>query len=66
MNIKTAWEIIDRIFKADYMLDVVASHRAGYPVYVSTNPYYEGWINGLGARLEINLPDGNTINLWIY
>lgn len=65
MNVKTAWEIAARLFEADYIEDIAASLRAGYRVYRSTNPYYKGWINDLGSRLELNMPSGRTINLWI-
>lgn len=65
-GIKEAWRIADDIFPTDYMKDERSSAVAGYDVYRSTAA--DGWYNyicDLGDRLEINLADGRTINVWI-
>ncbi len=62
---KAAWAIADDLFPSDYVHDSSRSQRAGYDVYMSTFPGMEAWISDLGDRLEVNLPDGQTINVWI-
>lgn len=54
------------IFPTPMQKDDRASETAGYSVYRSTefNHYY-CYICDLGDRLEINLDDGRTINVWI-
>lgn len=62
---KAAWAIADDLFPSDYVHDSSRSQRAGYDVYMSTFPGMDAWISDLGDRLEVNLPDGQTINVWI-
>lgn len=62
---KAAWAIADVLFPSDYVHDSSRSQRAGYDVYMSTFPGMDAWISDLGDRLEVNLPDGQTINVWI-
>lgn len=62
---KAAWAIADELFPSDYVHDSSRSQRAGYDVYMSTFPGMDAWISDLGDRLEVNLPDGQTINVWI-
>ena len=37
----------------------------GYPIYHSKASGVNAWISDLGNRLEINLPDGESANIWI-
>lgn len=60
-----AWYRLNEIFPTDYAEDVSASNIAGYPIYKSTVKNCSAWISDLGNRLEVNLPDGNTVNIWI-
>lgn len=62
---KAAWAIADELFPSDYVHDSSRSQRAGYDVYMSTFPGMDAWISDLGDRLEVNLPDGQTVNVWI-
>lgn len=61
-----AWEEVDKIFPTDYEKDIRSSERAGYDVFRSTadGRYYD-YICDLGSRLEVNLADGNVVNIWI-
>lgn len=59
-----AWEMVDEIFPADYEKDEVSSNTAGYAVYRSRINYYD-YICDLGDRLEVNLSNGKTVNIWI-
>ena len=63
-NIQQAWSEADRIIPNDYMKDYEASERAGYSIYRSTVEYYD-YICDLGDRLEVNLANGQTVNIWI-
>lgn len=63
-NINEAWTMAAEIFPTDYTKDDESSSRAGYPIYRSTSRNY-CYICELGDRLEINLDDGRTINIWI-
>lgn len=63
-NIQQAWHEVDRIIPNDYLKDYEASERAGYSIYSSTVNYYD-YICNLGDRLEINLANGQTVNIWI-
>ena len=68
MKVKTkeeAWNKADMIFPTDYAKDEVRSSRAGYTVYYSTAEGVVAWISDLGDRLEINLENGETVNIWI-
>lgn len=63
-NINEAWTIAREIFPTELQKDDESSSRAGYPIYRSTTRHY-CYICELGDRLEINLDDGRTINIWI-
>ena len=52
-------------FPTDYEKNGGASNRAGYPVYRSTAGDINAWISDMGDRLEVNLPDGGSVNIWI-
>lgn len=60
-----AWEIAREIFPTDYAKDEQRSERAGYPIYYSTAEGVNAWISDLDNRLEVNLPDGRSVNIWI-
>lgn len=64
-SIKDAWNEAQRIFPTDYAEDKQRSKRAGYPIYHSTADGVNAWISDLGNRLEVNLPDGKSVNIWI-
>ena len=63
-SIAAAWKKADEIFPSDYEHDTKRSARAGYPVYFSTGAEY-AWISELRERLELNMPNGDTVNIWI-
>lgn len=68
MTVKTmaeAWSKADEIFPTDYELDGQRTARAGYPVYYSTLDGCTAYICDLGDRLEVNLPDGSSVNIWV-
>lgn len=64
-TIKAAWEAADKIFPTDYIKDEASSLRAGYDVYRSTADNNCSYICDLGDRLEVNLDNGKTENIWI-
>lgn len=64
-SIKDAWAEANKIFPTDYKYDASRSERAGYPIYHSTAVGVNAWISDLGSRLEVNLPDGKSINIQI-
>lgn len=63
-NLCEAWTMAAEIFPTDYTKDEQSSENAGYPIYRSTTRHY-CYICELGDRLEINLDDGRTVNIWI-
>lgn len=61
-----AWNEVNKIFPTDYEQDLSSTSRAGYPIYRSTaDGHYYDYICDLGNRLEVNLSNGKTINVWI-
>lgn len=60
-----AWNKADVIFPTDYIKDDRRSERAGYDIYYSTASDTPAWISDLGNRLEVNLPTGETVTIWI-
>lgn len=64
-SVKEAWSKANEIFPGDYMHDSDCSNRAGYDIYWSTTQGLNAWISDLGDRLEVNLPNGNSVNIWI-
>lgn len=64
-SIKDAWAEANKIFPTDYEHDTSRSERAGYPIYYSTAAGVNAWISDLGNRLEVNLPDGKSVDIWI-
>ena len=64
-SMKEAWEIADSIFNTDYIKDERRSSNAGYDIYYSTAHGVNAWISDLGNRLEVNMENGETVNIWI-
>ena len=60
-----AWRKADIIFPTDYAKDDIRSNRAGYDIYYSTAAGVDAWISDLGDRLEVNMENGKTVNIWI-
>ena len=60
-----AWKMADEIFPTDYAKDERASMAAGYGIYWSTADGVNAWISDLSDRIEINLPNAKSINIWI-
>ena len=68
MTVKTiaeAWSKADELFPTDYELDGQRTAGAGYPIYYSTADGVNAYICDLGDRLEVNLPDGSSVNIWV-
>ena len=64
-TVSEAWQIVKGIFPTDYELDQFSTKNAGYPVYRSTEEgHYYDYICDLGDRLEVNLSNGKTVNVW--
>ncbi len=63
-NINEAWAKVNEVFPTDYSEDIAASERAGYKIYRSSINHYD-YICDLGDRLEVNLCDGTTVNIWV-
>jgi hypothetical protein len=55
----------DEIFPTDYYENSIKTRNAGYEIYDSTLGDEHGYICDLGNRLEVNLPSGETVNIWI-
>lgn len=65
-TIQDAWNEANKLFPTDYEKDEESSQRAGYPIYCSTcEGMYYNYICDLGDRLEVNLSDGTSTNIWI-
>lgn len=62
---RQAWEIAGEILGTDYTEDAASTARAGYPIHRSTAEGNRGYICDLGDRLEVNLQDGSSRNIWI-
>lgn len=65
-SVAQAWNKVDEIFPTDYEKDSGRSSRAGYQIYSSTaDGHWYDYICDLGDRLEVNLSNGDTVNIWI-
>ena len=64
-SIRDAWAEVRKIFPTDYEYSIERSEWAGYPIYYSKASGVNAWISDLGNRLEVNLPDGESVNIWI-
>lgn len=64
-NTNAAWNATHDIMGEAYATlqqSAALSNRAGYPVWTTSG----GWtVCDLTARLEVNAPDGATVNIWI-
>ena len=61
-----AFNVAARFMPGDWDDDRQASARAGYPVYrCYGDGLYYNYICDLGNRIEVNLGDGSTVNVWI-
>lgn len=60
-----AWEKANIIFPTDYAKDERRSERAGYDIYYTTAQGVNAWISDLGSRLEVNLENGETVDIFI-
>ena len=58
-----AWNVAKSHIQ-DASKDADASSRAGYDVFRSESDFYS-YICDLGDRLEVNLSNGDTLNVWI-
>lgn len=63
-NVQEAWDMANEIFPSDYNEDSASTQRSGYPIYRSSIEHHD-YICDLGNRLEINLKNGKTKNIWI-
>ncbi|MCI8365846.1 MAG: hypothetical protein HFG34_13005 [Eubacterium sp.] len=64
-NIQQAWLEACKLVDEDSLIkDYEATERAGYDIYRDYNEYYN-YICILGDRLEVNLANGKSINIWI-
>lgn len=63
-TVQEAWKKAAEIIGGDYTKDATGSEGAGYPIYRSRTEYYD-YICDLNCRLEVNLHDGSTTNIWI-
>lgn len=61
-----AWDIAKLMLGKEmaYYLDMEASKRAGYNIFRNDESYYS-YICDLGYRLEVNMENGTTKNIWI-
>ena len=64
-SIRDAWAEVRKIFPTDYEYSTERSERAGYPIHYSKASGVNAWISDLGNRLEVNLPDDESANIWI-
>lgn len=60
-----AWVEANKIISTDYIYDTYRSEAAGHGIYFSTKEGMNEWISDLGNRLEVNLQDGTSVNIWI-
>lgn len=64
-TIEQAWNKANELMPCDYMHDSARSKNAGYDIYFSTCAGKVCWISDLGDRLVVNLPNGESVNIWI-
>ena len=63
-SLVSAWEKVKGTFPYEYVIDENSSERSGYSIYRSNIERYN-YICDLGDRLEVNLANGETVNIWI-
>lgn len=59
-----AWGLATEVFGVSCSIDQTATDIAGYKIFRG-NTDAACWISDLGNRLELNMSDGSTINIWI-
>ena len=59
-----AWNEANKLMPCDYELDSASSEKAGYNIFRGNTEYY-AYICDLGNRLEVNLPNGKSVNIVI-
>lgn len=59
-----AWRAVNDIFPGPYGLDAARTNGAGYDIF-SADPDPRVYVCDLGDRLEVNLADGRSVNVWI-
>ena len=60
-----AWEKIREMMpSANFAYSEQSSANAGYSIYRDENDFYN-YVCDLGDRLEVNISDGSTCNIWI-
>ena len=59
-----AWRKAAKVLPFEVQLDARSTERVGYPIHRSAAEYYD-YICDLGCRLEVNLSNGETVNIWI-
>lgn len=62
-DMNEAWEIVHHL-GGYFKLDRESTQRAGYSVFRHEELYYQ-YVCDLGNRLELNMENGDTINVWI-
>ena len=60
-----AWNKANDIMTYDFEYHTELSQRAGYPIYFTTKSNCAEWIADLNDRLECNLANGETVNIWV-
>lgn len=63
-SVSEAWQVAGSYFPGDYEKDDRASACAGYPIYRSPSDWAL-YVCDLCTRLEVNLSNGDTVNVWI-
>lgn len=63
-SVAEAWQVAGSYFPGDYEKDDRASACAGYPIYRSPSDWAL-YVCDLCTRLEVNLSNGDTVNVWI-
>ena len=63
-SVSEAWQVAGSYFPGDYEKDDRASACAGYPIYRSPSDWAL-YVCDLCTRLEVNLSNGDTVNIWI-
>ena len=64
-SVREAWNKANELMPTDYEYDTDRTRRAGYPIYFSTCDSVIAWVSDLGNRLEVNLPNGDSVEVWI-
>ena len=63
-SVSEAWQVAGSYFPGDYEKDDRASACAGYPIYRSPSDWAL-YVCDLCTRLEVNLSNGDTVDIWI-